>query len=171
MDGIVGRLLDTLERLNLTEDTLVIFTGDNGTSPGLTNRLGSFHLRGGKHTMKEAGTHVPFIVRWPSKFHSGKRTPFFMLMDVLPKIASIAKIPLQYKVNGMDLSHNFFNTDRIDRTMFAMAFEGDVYFVHDHRFRLHEDGQLYEIHVSSNKSRYNMEILDPSLHAENRQRL
>jgi hypothetical protein len=55
--------------------------------------------------------------------------------------------------------------------MFAMAFEGDVYFVRDHRFRLHEDGRLYEIPVSSNESRYNMEILDPSLHAENRQRL
>jgi arylsulfatase A-like enzyme len=118
--------------------------------------------------MNEAGTRVPFIVRWPSKFPSGKRTPFFTLMDVLPTIASIAKIPLQHKVDGMDLSHNFFNTDGIDRTMFTMAFEGDVYFVRDHRFRLHEDGRLYEIPVSSNESRYNMEILDPSLHAENR---
>ena len=71
-------------------------------------------------------------------------------MDVLPKVA---KIPLQYKVNGMDLSHNFFNTDRIDRTMFATAFEGAIYFVHDHRFRLHEDGQLYEINVSTKYSR------------------
>ena len=67
MDGIVGGLLDTLERLSLTEDRLVIFTGDNGTSTGLTNRLGSFHLRGGKHTMNEAGTHIPFIVHWRRK--------------------------------------------------------------------------------------------------------
>lgn len=100
--------------------------------------------------MNEAGTHVPFIVHWPRKFPSRKRTPFFRLMDVLPKVA---KIPLQYKVNGMDLSHNFFNTDRIDRTMFATAFEGAIYFVHDHRFRLHEDGQLYEINVSTKYSR------------------
>lgn len=171
MDGIVGRLLGTLERLNLAEETLVIFTGDNGTSPGLTNQLGSFHLRGGKRTMNEAGTRVPFIARWPGKVPSGKRESFFTLMDVLPTIASIAKIPLQHKVDGMDLSHNFFNTDGEDRTMFAMAFEGDVYFVRDHRFRLHEDGRLYEIPVSSNKSRYSMEILDPSLHTENRQRL
>ena len=64
--------------------------------------------------MNEAGTHVPFIVCWTSKFPSGKRTSFFTLKDVPPKIASTAKVPLQYKVNGMDLSHSFFNTDRID---------------------------------------------------------
>lgn len=52
-----------------------------------------------------------------------------------------------------------------------MAFEGDVYFVRDKEFRLHEDGRFYEVPVSSNESRYNMKILDPSLHAENRQRL
>jgi hypothetical protein len=37
--------------------------------------------------------------------------------------------------------------------MFATAFEGAIYFVHDHRFRLHEDGQLYEINVSTKYSR------------------
>ena len=86
-------------------------------------------------------------------------------MDVLSKVA---KIPLQYKVNGMDLSHNFFNTDRIDRTMFATALKGDIYFVHDHRFRLHEDCQLYEIYVSTKKILCKMKILDSSLQAENR---
>ena len=71
----------------------------------------------------------------------------------------------------MDLSHNFFDTPGKDRNSFAMAFEGDVYFVRDHRFRLHEDGRFYDVSVSNNETRYNMEVLNPKMHAESRQRL
>ena len=46
MDRLVGRLLDTLDALGIAENTLVIFTGDNGTSNSLVNRLGDFRLRG-----------------------------------------------------------------------------------------------------------------------------
>ncbi|MEM9481763.1 MAG: sulfatase-like hydrolase/transferase, partial [Verrucomicrobiota bacterium] len=62
MDQIVGRLLAKLDELELTENTLVIFTGDNGTGGSLTNRMGDFRLQGGKRTMNEAGTRVPFLV-------------------------------------------------------------------------------------------------------------
>jgi len=58
-----------------------------------------------------------------------------------------------------------------DRIRFFMAFEGGVYFVRDHRFRLHVDGGLYDVSVSTNKTRYNMIPLDPKLHPESRQRL
>jgi arylsulfatase A len=160
MDGIVGRMLAKLEELGVRENTLVIFTGDNGTSPGLTSRLGNFHLRGGKMTMNEAGTRVPFIAYWPEHIPAGKRTQFFTLMDVLPTIASIAGINLNHKVDGMDLSHNFYGLPGKDRDFFNMAFEGDCYFVRTDRFRLHEDGRFYEIPVTSNLSRYSMDIIE-----------
>ncbi len=171
MDAIVGKMLDKLAALGLEENTLVIFTGDNGTGGNLTSQLGSFHLRGGKRTMNEAGTRVPFIARWPGKIPPGERSAFFTLMDVLPTLASIADIPIEHEIDGMNLSHNLFGTTGNDRAFFAMAFEGDVYFVRDQRFRLHEDGRLHDVSVSSNEARYNMEILNPNLHAENRQRL
>ncbi len=171
MDGLVGKLLKTLDRLELAQNTLVIFTGDNGSSTGLTNRLGEFLLRGGKRTMNEAGTRVPLIARWPGRFPTGKQPAFFSLMDILPTLASIADIPIQHDIDGMDLSHNLYGKPGNDRTYIAMAFEGDVFFIRDHRFRLHEDGRFYEVSVSSNKSRYSMEILDSSLYPENRQRL
>lgn len=172
MDAIVGRLLSKLKELGLEENTLVIFTGDNGTAPYLVSRLGDFHLRGGKRTMNEAGTRVPFIARWPGRIPSGRRDSFISLMDMLPTLASMAGIPVEYEVDGMDLSHNLLDKPGENRETFAMAFEGSVYFVRDERFRLHEDGRFYDVSVSSNQTRYNMNVVgDAGPHAFVRRRL
>lgn len=170
MDAIVGKLLTTLDEIGVADNTLVIFTGDNGCS-GIESRLGNFRLRGGKRTMNEAGTRVPLIAKWPGKISVGTREQIFCLADVLPTLASMANIPLKHKVDGMDLSHNLFGTSGKDREYFPMAFEGDCWFVRDKRFRLHEDGRFYEVPVGNDGSRYGMEVLDPGLHAESRDRL
>jgi len=172
MDAIVGRLLSKLKELGLEENTLVIFTGDNGTAGYLVSRLGDFRLRGGKRTMNEAGTRVPFIARWSGRIPSGRRDSFISLMDVLPTLASMAGIPIEHEVDGMDLSHNLLGKPGKDRETFAMAFEGSVYFVRDERFRLHEDGRFYDVSVSSNRTRYNMNVVsDARPHAFARRRL
>lgn len=172
LDTIVGRILDKLSKLGVDQNTLVIFTGDNGTAGNLVSRLGKFHLRGGKRTMNEAGTRVPFIARWPGRIPPGRRDSFITLMDLLPTLASIADIPLYHPVDGRDLSHNLFNTPGSDRKTFAMAFEGGVYFVRDRRFRLHEDGRFYDVSVGGNETRYNMDIVsDAGRHAQARLRL
>jgi arylsulfatase A len=162
MDAVVGRLLSTLKELGLVEDTLVIFTGDNGTAGNLVSRLGDFRLRGGKRTMNEAGTRVPFIARWPGKIPPGRQDSFITLMDVLPTLASVANIPLDHNVDGMDLSHNLLGRQGKDREYFTMAFEGGVFFIRDKRFRLHEDGRFYDVPVTSDKTRYNMNVLGNS---------
>ena len=160
MDGVVGRLLDSLKDLGLAENTVVVFTGDNGTVGNLTSQLGDFHLRGGKRTMNEAGTRVPLIAHWPGKIPPAKRTSFFTLMDVLPTLAAVAEIPIEHEIDGMDLSHNLFGSKGTDREFFKMAFEGDCYFVRNDRFRLHEDGRFYEVPVTSDEARYNMDVID-----------
>jgi len=171
MDAIVGRMLDKLAILGLEENTLVIFTGDNGSAPNLVSQLGHFHLRGGKRSMNEAGTRVPFIARWPGKIPPGTRHAFFTLMDVKPTLAKLTGISITHELDGMDLSHNLLNTPGKDRTLLAMAFEGGVYFVRDERFRLHEDGRFYEIPVSDVEVRYSMETLESGIRLEHRQRL
>ena len=172
MDGIVGKLMRRLKELGLDEDTIVVFTGDNGTSGSLVSRLGPYQLRGGKRTMNEAGTRVPLIVRWPGKVPVGQRDAFFSLMDILPTLAAVAEIPIEHDIDGMDLSHNLFDRPGKDREHFAMAFEGDCYFVRDRQFRLHEDGRVYDVSVESNEKRYSMTLLkDPARHAEARKRL
>ncbi len=157
-DLIVGRLMEKLEKLGLTENTLVIFTGDNGTSGSITNRLGEFSMSGGKRTMNEAGTRVPFIAKWPGQIPAGTRDSFMTLTDLLPTLAAVAGISLDHEVDGLDLSHNLFDTEGKDREYYFMAFEGDCYFVRDKRYRLHEDGRFYDIPVTSDETRYSMEL-------------
>jgi len=172
MDAIVGKFLDKIEELGLDEDTMVVFTGDNGTAGNLENRLGPFRLMGGKRTMNEAGTRVPLIARWPGTVPAGTRDAFFSLLDVMPTLSALARIPVGHPVDGMDLSHSLLGKPGKDREYFSMAFEGDVYFVRDKRFRLHEDGRLYDIPVSANETRYSMEsLVGKSSHADARERL
>ena len=79
-------------------------------------------------------------------------------MDVLPTFASMADISIEHEIDGMDLSHNLLGVPGKDRDFFNMAFEGDCYFVRNDRFRLHEDGRFYEVPVTSNETRYSMEV-------------
>ena len=78
MDGVVGRVLDELDRCGAAKDTLVVFTSDNGkapiTSPADLEKLGHFSsgpLRGRKGDFWEGGHRVPFIVRWPGTVKAG----------------------------------------------------------------------------------------------------
>lgn len=172
MDAIVGKFLDKLEELGLASRTLLVFTGDNGSGVNLVSRLGTFNVRGGKRTMNEAGTRVPLIAYWPGMIPSGKRDAFFSLMDIMPTLSSIARIKTDHPVDGMDLSHALLDQPGVDREYVAMAFEGDVYFVRDKRFRLHEDGRMYDVPTVSNEGRYSMDsLISDSDHKDDRARL
>lgn len=77
-DAVVGSVLKTLDEMGLTENTLVIFTADNGCSPAAKTdqleKLGHFasgEFRGYKADIWEGGHHVPFLVRWPNKVKAG----------------------------------------------------------------------------------------------------
>lgn len=77
-DAVVGRVLDALEKSGAAENTIVIFTADNGCAPYIgkpdLEKLGHFPsgpLRGAKADAWEGGHRVPFIVRWPGKVKPG----------------------------------------------------------------------------------------------------
>lgn len=80
-DWCVGEILNALDRLNLTRDTLVIFTSDNGPvvddgyKDDAVAKLGGHRpagpWRGGKYSAFEGGTRVPFVVRWPARVRPG----------------------------------------------------------------------------------------------------
>lgn len=95
MDDVVGKVLDKLDALGLTENTIVIFTSDNGglhvlEFPG-TPATHCAPYRAGKGYLYEGGLREPFIVRWPKNLKGGKviDTPI-SLLDVFPSLLTAA---------------------------------------------------------------------------------
>lgn len=88
VDTGVGRVLDTLDRLKLTENTVVIFFSDNGGSSRATN---NHPLRGGKQDLYEGGIRVPLIVRWPGHVAASSNCDVPVISDdFLPTMAEAA---------------------------------------------------------------------------------
>jgi arylsulfatase len=81
MDRTIGRLMDLLRELNLDDDTIVIFTSDNGPTHDVGGADSPFFgsaggLRGLKGSVYEGGIAVPFIVRWPGRIAAGSTSDF-----------------------------------------------------------------------------------------------
>ena len=99
LDSSVGQILKTLDRLKLAENTLVIFSSDNGPvlDDGYQDKavelLGSHRpsgpLRGSKYSAYEAGTRVPFIVSWPARVKPGVSAALVSQIDLLASLAAL----------------------------------------------------------------------------------
>ena len=97
-DWCVGEVLQTLDRLDLADDTLVILTSDNGpvvddgyqdeAVEKLNGHTPSGPLRGGKYSAFDAGTRVPFVVRWPGKVQPGQSEALLCQIDLLASLAA-----------------------------------------------------------------------------------
>lgn len=70
-DKMVGRIVKKLMELDIDKNTIIIFTGDNGTHPSIFTHTKKRIVRGGKGNTIDAGTHVPLIVCWPRKINRG----------------------------------------------------------------------------------------------------
>ncbi len=107
IDAEVGRLLDTLRRLELSKKTIVIFTSDNGPWLTFNNHGGSADpLRNGKGTPFEGGQRVPCIMWAPDRIPANTESDAFLTtMDLLPTIAGWVGHPLgESKIDGFDAS-------------------------------------------------------------------
>lgn len=107
IDAEVGRLLEALDKLDLTKNTYVIFTSDNGPWLKFENHGGSAGpLRDGKMSTFEGGHRVPFIIRGPGIPAGTVCNELTSSIDILPTIASITGQPLPEgrKIDGLDVS-------------------------------------------------------------------
>ncbi|MEM7143512.1 MAG: sulfatase-like hydrolase/transferase [Verrucomicrobiota bacterium] len=169
MDDIIGQILERLKASGIDENSLVMFTGDNGTGKQIVSKLPGMSLQGQKGSPVEAGSRVPLIVRWPAKIEPSVSEEFFCLVDVLPTIASVVGIELTAEVDGMDLSHYFVGQDGEDREYIVMPYKG--FYVRDKRFRLHADGRMFDIPVTSDQERYSEKETTNPEHEPERERL
>ncbi len=101
MDRGVGRILDTLQELNLADNTLVFFFSDNGA-----NRNGSNGpLRGSKTHVWEGGHRVPAMAWWPGRIRVGVSDRLVSSLDLMPTMLELAGLeaPKGRSLNGLDL--------------------------------------------------------------------
>lgn len=101
LDGSVGEVIATLDRLKLADDTLIIFSSDNGPvvddgyADGSVKNLNGHKpagpLSGGKYSIYEGGTRVPFIVNWPGHVKPGVSNALVCQVDLLASLSAFVK--------------------------------------------------------------------------------
>jgi arylsulfatase A-like enzyme len=119
LDKGVGKILDTLRKYNLEENTFVFFFSDNGSVRMGTNVR---PYRGGKFSNYEGGHRVPAVARWPGRIKAGWTSDELIVgMDLLPTIMEIVgvEVPRQRKLDGISIKdHLLKQADLPDRRVF-----------------------------------------------------
>ncbi len=163
MDKMVGKLIAKLERLGLRENTLILFTGDNGTDKPVVSVMSGRRVAGGKGHMTDAGTHVPLIANWPGTISKGRVCGDLVdFSDFLPTLCECAGVPAPPELN-------------VDGRSFLPQLEGKkgnprqwIYcwysktgrikqareFARNQRYKLYASGEFYDVanDVLENKS-------------------
>ena len=93
MDKMVGKIVDKLKKEGLLENTIIIFTGDNGTNVNIVSKTNNGDVKGGKGYTINTGNHVPLIVVWPSTIKKPRvYDGLISFPDFLPTLADIAGV-------------------------------------------------------------------------------
>jgi len=140
MDFSIGKVLKTIDELNLAENTLVIFCSDNGPqfkAPNANSGGKSGPLRDGKWSTFEGGTRTPFVARWPGKIKPRSRCHDLVgIIDMLPTFCALAgaKVPDDRVIDGVDISPCLFGQTqgKPPRETFAY-FDGGGLFAFRHK--------------------------------------
>ena len=139
VDWAAGVLFSELRRLGLDDDTLVIFTSDNGSrgKDGGSNTP----LRGQKGTTWEGGMRVPCVVRWPGRVPAGSVSgTLATAMDLLPTLASLAgaAVPADRTIDGRDISEVLLGREQTSPHDAFFYYRGnDLEAVRSGRWKLH----------------------------------
>lgn len=92
MDEAIGRILASIDRASLRDETIVLFFSDNGAGPRFQS---STPLSGGKDEIREGGIRTPCVIRWPGRIPAGAQCPQpIAAQDLLPTLCAAAGVPL-----------------------------------------------------------------------------
>ncbi len=105
-DKIVGKIVAKLEALGLRDNTLIIFTGDNGTDEPIVTNWSGREVVGGKRQLEDTGTRVPLVVNWPGMISPKLDTEELVeFSDIMPTLCELtgAPLPENYPQDGVSL--------------------------------------------------------------------
>ncbi|MDG2223189.1 MAG: sulfatase-like hydrolase/transferase [Rubripirellula sp.] len=161
MDKCVGRLVDALQVSGQRENTLVIFTGDNGTNASLSSELRGNTVKGGKGYTHDYGTHVPLVVNLPGRIPPGQTNEdLIAFSDFFPTIVDAADLPAKAVTNGdgwsfwpqclgrsgrkRDWIYGYYFPRPYAKTLDNKYNHYEVRYARDKRFKLYGNGDLYD---------------------------
>lgn len=115
LDNTVGRIVDKLRELKIMENTLIVFTSDNGAAQRWDGRFDSSGpLRGRKRDVYEGGIRVPTIISWPAHIEGGRTSGYQgMFVDFLPTFCSLAGLQLPENTDGINFSDVLYNPGKV----------------------------------------------------------
>ena len=152
-DKIVGRIHQKLKDLGIEQNTILIFTGDNGTNTSIVSHTTYDTIRGGKGNTIDAGTRVPLIVHWPEKIKQGHVYDGLVeFSDFFPTLADIAGIPVA--VDGKSFFPLLSDSGTFDRKTAFVHYDPrwgknvNRYrnrFARTLRYKLYQDGKFYDL--------------------------
>lgn len=153
-DKLVGQLDSTLEQLGLRDNTLLIFTGDNGTDRPIVTRTTFGRVAGAKGSMTDGGNRVPCIASWPAQMNQGRVCDDIIdFSDFLPMLcaAAGAEIPRTLTLDGRGFLPQLQGQPGKPREAIYMWYSrgGDPtkaqVFARNQRYKLYEDGTFFDV--------------------------
>ena len=161
LDSLVGRLVDALEESGVRDNTLIIFTSDNGTNADLTSDFQGKDIVGGKGYTKDHGTHVPLIISWPGVIPPKQvNSDLIAFSDFLPTIAEAVNLPPKTvtESDGISFWPQCVGQQGTKREWiygyyfprpYAESFDNkyrhwEVRYARDERFKLYDNGDFFD---------------------------
>jgi len=148
-DKMVGQLVAKLEETGQRENTLVIWTGDNGTYTGLSTEFKGQPYPGGKGRTTPNGTHVPLIVDYPGRADSGTVcTDLIDFTDILPTMLDAAEVPAPegFVPDGRSFLPQVRGNEGNPRDWIYCYYpSGPKEFAMTKRYKLYADGRFHDL--------------------------
>jgi len=153
MDKQVGRILDQLDRVGVRENTLVLFTGDNGTDKPVVSEFRGRQVVGEKGKMTDGGTRVPLIAHWKGKTVKGRVCNDIVdFSDFLPTMceAAGANVPSSLGIDGRSFLPQLFGKPGNPREWIYIWYARNGgptgrEFTRNQRYKLYRSGKFYDI--------------------------
>jgi arylsulfatase A len=148
-DKIVQKIWDTVRDIGQEDNTLIIFTCDNGTE-GLKSMMGDRQVKGGKGKMTDAGTHVPLIAYWKGTTAKGLVTDTLVdFSDLLPTICDATGTDVLEPVDGQSFLPQLRGEEGAPRE-FAHVWYMDkkrnvAQFTRNQTYKLYKTGEFYNV--------------------------
>ncbi|MFT5496913.1 MAG: arylsulfatase A [Kiritimatiellia bacterium] len=152
MDRQIGRLVDALERLKLRDQTVILFTADNGSPTKVTSMQNGMKIKGGKALLTDAGTHVPLIANWPGTIEPGEPDGLIDFTDFLPTLAELGQgeLPDDRVLDGQSFAGTLRGKPTPGRDWVFTEWAGHAW-IRDHRWKLYDDGRLIDLQTDASE--------------------